>query len=83
MSFTQFTVITSSIEKCTLNCVSNSDTIISALNELIKAGCDQIAISSVFATVRGDMEQEAFDIIKKIHQIYKFLLVKILVEWDY
>ena len=39
--------------------------IIIALNELIKAGCDQIAISSVFATVRGDMEQEAFEILTK------------------
>ncbi len=39
--------------------------IINALSELKKLGCDQIAISSVFATVRGDMEQEAFDIIKK------------------
>ena len=39
--------------------------IINALDELKKLGCDQIAISSVFATVRGDMEQEAFDIIKE------------------
>ena len=39
--------------------------IINALNELQNLGCNEIAISSVFATVRGDMEQEAYDIIKK------------------
>ena len=39
--------------------------ILNALNELQNLGCNEIAISSVFATVRGDMEQEAYDIIKK------------------
>ena len=39
--------------------------IIDALEKLKVLGCDQIAISSVFATVRGDMEQQAYDIIKK------------------
>ena len=39
--------------------------VINAFEELKNLGCDQIAISSVFATVRGDMEEEAFDIIKK------------------
>ena len=39
--------------------------IINAAKELINTGSEQIAISSVFATVRGDMEQEAFDILKK------------------
>ncbi len=43
----------------------DEDEIINALEELKRSGCDQIAISSVFATVRGDMEQEACDIIKK------------------
>jgi len=38
--------------------------IIDALDKLKNLGCDQIAISSVFATVRGDMEEEAFKIIK-------------------
>ena len=39
--------------------------ILNAFNELQNLGCNEIAISSVFATVRGDMEQEAYDIIKK------------------
>ena len=39
--------------------------ILNALNELQNLGCNEIAISSVFASVRGDMEQEACDIIKK------------------
>ena len=39
--------------------------ILNALNELQNLGCNEIAISSVFASVRGDMEQEAYDIIKK------------------
>jgi len=39
--------------------------ILNAFNELQNLGCNEIAISSVFATVRGDMEQEACDIIKK------------------
>ena len=39
--------------------------ILNAFNELQNLGCNEIAISSVFATVRGDVEQEAYDIIKK------------------
>ena len=39
--------------------------ILNALKELQNLGCNEIAISSVFATVRGDMEQVAYDIIKK------------------
>jgi len=39
--------------------------ILNAFNELQNLGCNEIAISSVFASVRGDMEQEAYDIIKK------------------
>jgi N-methylhydantoinase A/oxoprolinase/acetone carboxylase beta subunit len=39
--------------------------ILNALNGLQNLGCNEIAISSVFATVRGDMEQEVYDIIKK------------------
>ncbi len=39
--------------------------IIDALNKLKKLGCEQIAVSSVFATVRGDMEEEALKIIKE------------------
>ena len=35
------------------------DELINAAKELSNLGCKQIAISSVFATVRGDMEQEA------------------------
>ena len=41
------------------------DELISAAKELIDLGCNQIAISSVFATVRGDMEQEALEVISK------------------
>ncbi len=41
------------------------DELISAAKELINLGCNQIAISSVFATVRGDMEQEALEVISK------------------
>ena len=41
------------------------DELISAAKELIDLGCNQIAISSVFATVRGDMEQEALEAISK------------------
>lgn len=39
--------------------------LISAAQELFDLGCKQVAISSVFATVRGDMEQEAFDVVSK------------------
>lgn len=39
--------------------------LISAARELRDMGCNQIAISSVFATVRGDMEQEALEILTK------------------
>ena len=35
------------------------------LESLVDMGCNQIAISSVFATVRGDMEQEALEILTK------------------
>ena len=41
------------------------DELISAARELRDMGCNQIAISSVFATVRGDMEQEALEILTK------------------
>ena len=41
------------------------DELINAAKELSNLGCKQIAISSVFATVRGDMEQEAFEILAK------------------
>jgi len=39
--------------------------LIGAAQELFDLGCKQVAISSVFATVRGDMEQEAFDVLSK------------------
>ena len=35
------------------------------LRRLSASGCKQIAISSVFATVRGDMEDDALEIISK------------------
>ena len=39
--------------------------LIGAAQELFDLGCKQVTISSVFATVRGDMEQEAFDVLSK------------------
>ena len=41
----------------------DKDELIDAAKELSDLGCNQIAISSVFATVRGDMEDEALEII--------------------
>ena len=43
----------------------DNNELISAARELRDMGCNQIAISSVFATVRGDMEQEALEILTK------------------
>jgi|TARA_B110000008_G_scaffold161778_1_gene162389 N-methylhydantoinase A/oxoprolinase/acetone carboxylase beta subunit len=37
--------------------------LINAAKELVDLGCNQIAISSVFATVRGDMEEEALEVL--------------------
>jgi N-methylhydantoinase A/oxoprolinase/acetone carboxylase beta subunit len=37
--------------------------LINAARELVDLGCNQIAISSVFATVRGDMEEEALEVL--------------------
>ena len=41
----------------------DKDELIEAVKDLTDLGCKQIAISSVFATVRGDMEDEALEII--------------------
>jgi len=41
----------------------DKDELIEAAKDLSDLGCKQIAISSVFATVRGDMEDEALEII--------------------
>ena len=41
----------------------DKDELIDAAKDLSDLGCKQIAISSVFATVRGDMEDEALEII--------------------
>ena len=41
----------------------DKDELIYAAKDLSDLGCKQIAISSVFATVRGDMEDEALEII--------------------
>ena len=41
------------------------DELISAAKELSDKGCNQIAISSVFATVRDDMEKEALEVLTK------------------
>ena len=41
------------------------DELISAAKELSDQGCNQIAISSVFATVRDDMEKEALEVLTK------------------
>ena len=41
----------------------DKDELIEAAKDLTDLGCKQIAISSVFATVRGDMEDEALEII--------------------
>ncbi len=43
----------------------DKDELIDAAKELSDLGCNQIAISSVFATVRGDMEDEALELISK------------------
>ena len=43
----------------------NEEQILNAVDELIKDGAEQIAISSVFATVRDDMEIAARDLILK------------------
>ncbi len=43
----------------------DKDELIDAAKELSDLGCNQIAISSVFATVRGDMEDEALEVISK------------------
>ncbi|MCJ8324288.1 MAG: hydantoinase/oxoprolinase family protein [Rhizobiales bacterium] len=45
----------------------DDEQILNAVDELIKQGAEQIAISSVFATVRGDMETAARDLILKNH----------------
>ena len=44
----------------------DKDELIDAAKELSDLGCNQIAISSVFATVRGDMEDEALELISKV-----------------
>jgi len=41
--------------------------LLQATEELLQEGCAQIAISSVFATVRNDMEHKARDILSKQH----------------
>jgi len=43
----------------------DKEELINAVEELSASGCKQIAISSVFATVRGDMEDDALEIISK------------------
>ena len=43
----------------------DKDELIEAAKDLSDLGCKQIAISSVFATVRGDMEDEALELISK------------------
>ena len=43
----------------------DKDELIDAAKELSDLGCNQIAISSVFATVRGDMEDDALELISK------------------
>jgi N-methylhydantoinase A/oxoprolinase/acetone carboxylase beta subunit len=43
----------------------NEDELLQAVRELQAEGAQEIALSSVFSTVRSDMEQQAFDIIAK------------------
>ena len=43
----------------------NEDELLQAVKELQAEGVQEIALSSVFSTVRSDMEQQAFDLITK------------------
>ncbi len=54
----------------------NREELTSAVDELKRAGCNDIAVSSVFATVRGDMEEEALKIINEYSPEIKVSLSK-------